>query len=68
MKMKTLESIQKTCKVFKILAKIAMIMSFVCVGIALAWLLCGIAWRIGGSVIGISFEDALKLTQTNSLN
>lgn len=66
--MKTLESIQKTCKVFKTLTKIAMILSFVCAGIALAGLLCGIAWRTGGNVIGISMEDALKLTRANELN
>ena len=65
--MKTLESIQKICKVFKILAKIAMILSFVGVGIALAGLLCGIAWRTGGRVMGISMENALKLTQAAGL-
>ena len=66
--MKTLESIQKTYKVFKTLAKIAMILSFVWAGITLAGLLCGIAWRTSGSVIGISMENALKLTQTVGLN
>jgi hypothetical protein len=66
--MKTLESIQKTYKVFKTLAKIAMILSFVWAGITLTGLLCGIAWRTSGSVIGISMENALKLTQTVGLN
>lgn len=66
--MKTLESIQKTYKVFKTLAKIAMILSFVWAGTTLAGLLCGIAWRTSGSVIGISMENALKLTQTVGLN
>lgn len=66
--MKTLEAIQKTCKVFKVLAKIAMILSFVGTGLALAGLLCGIAWRSGGSVIGVSLEEALKLTQTTGLD
>ncbi len=66
--MKTLETIQKTCKVFKILAKIAMILSFVGAGIALTGLLCGIAWRAGGRVVGISLGDALNLTQTFELD
>lgn len=66
--METLESIQKTYKVFKTLAKIAMILSFVWAGTTLAGLLCGIAWRTSGSVIGISMENALKLTQTVGLN
>lgn len=65
--MKTLESIQKTYKVFKTLAKIAMILSFVWAGTTLAGLLCGIAWRTSGSVIGISMENALKLTQAAGL-
>lgn len=65
--MKTLESIQKTCKVFKTLAKIAMILSFVWAGITLVGLLCGIAWRTGGHVYGISMENALKLAQAAGL-
>lgn len=65
--MKTLETIQKTCKVFKILAKIAMILSFVGAGIALTGLLCGIAWHTGGRVVGIALEDALNLTHTFDL-
>lgn len=65
--MKTLESIQKTYQVFRTLARIAMILSFVWAGITLAGLLCGIAWRTGGHVYGISMENALKLTQTAGL-
>lgn len=65
--MKTLESIQKACRVFKTLSRVAMILSFVGAGFALAGLLCGIAWRSGGSVVGISMEDALNLTQVNGL-
>ncbi len=49
--MNTLGKIQKTCGVFKILAKIAMILSFVWGGIGLVGLLCGIAARSGGSLI-----------------
>lgn len=65
--MKTLESIQKTCKVFKTLAKIAMLLSFIWAGTAMAGLLCGIAWRTGGSVMGISVQNALELTQAAGL-
>ncbi|WP_418751394.1 hypothetical protein [Frisingicoccus sp.] len=65
--MKTLESIQKTYKVFKTLAKIAMILSFIWAGITLVGLLCGIAWCTGGHVYGISMENALRLTQAAGL-
>lgn len=65
--MKTLESIQKTYKVFKTLAKIVMILSFIWAGTTLVGLLCGIAWRVGGHVYGISMENVLKLTQTVGL-
>lgn len=65
--MKSLESIQKTYKMFKTLAKIAMILSFIWAGITLVGLLCGIAWHTGGYVYGISMENALKLTQTTGL-
>lgn len=61
--MKTLASIQKTYNVFQILAKIAMILSFIWTGTTLVGLLCGIAWYSGGNVMGISMENALKLTQ-----
>lgn len=66
--MKTLESIQKTYQVFGTLAKIAMILSFLWAGTTLVGLLCGIAWRTGGSVIGIAMENALKLTQAAGLD
>ena len=65
--MKTLESIQKFCKVFQNLAKIAMILSLIWAGTILAGLLCGIAWRTGGSIMGVSVENALELTQAAGL-
>ncbi|WP_298033946.1 hypothetical protein [uncultured Dysosmobacter sp.] len=65
--MKTLETIQKTYKVFKTLAMIAMILSFIWAGLSLAGVLCAAAWRNGGNVIGISERDALKLTQAAGL-
>ncbi len=65
--MKTLETIQKTCKVFKTLTRIAMILSYIWAGTTLVGLLCAVAWRTGGSVIGVSVESALKLTQAAGL-
>lgn len=65
--MKTLESIQKTYKVFKPLAKIAMILSYIWAGITLVGLLCGVVWRTGGHVYGVSVENALKLAQAAGL-
>ena len=65
--MKTLESIQKTYKVFKTLAKIAMILSFIWAGTTLVGLLCGVVWRTGGHVYGIFMENALKLAQAAGL-
>ncbi len=66
--MKTLNTIQKTCKVFKILSKVAMIISFVWAGCSAVGLLCGIAWAGGGTVAGVSFENALELSQVGNLN
>lgn len=75
--MKTLGTIQKTCEVFKILAKIGMILSYVLAGICLVGALCGIAARNGGSIIvasaggnevGISVEKLLEMTETDSID
>lgn len=65
--MKTLQTIQKTCKVFQTLAKIAMILSFVWAGITLVGVLCGVVWYTGGHVYGTSMENALKLAQAAGL-
>lgn len=62
--MKTLDSIQKTYKVFKTLAKIAMVLSFIGAGAALVGLLCGIVWYTGGNIVGVPAEAALELTET----
>ena len=62
-----MESIQKSCKVFKTLAKIAMILSFIWMGTILAGLLCWIVWRTGGSIMSVSVENALELTQAAGL-
>lgn len=65
--MKTLEPIQKTYNVFKTLAKIAMIVSFLWAGTLLLGVLGGIVWQSGGNIVGISAEYALKLTQTGAV-
>lgn len=65
--MKTLEPIQKTYNVFKTLAKIAMIVSFLWAGTLLLGVLGGIVWQSGGNIVGVSAEYALKLTQTGAI-
>ena len=65
--MKTLASIQKTYNVFKTLAKIAMILSFIWAGTLLLGVLGGIVWYNGGNIVGVPVEYALKLTQTGAV-
>ena len=65
--MKTLETIQKTYKVFTTLAMIAMILSFIWAGTLLLGVLGGIVWQSGGNIVGVSAEYALKLTQTGAI-
>lgn len=66
--MKSLSTIQKTFRVFQVLTKIGMILSFVWAGLTVVGLLCGIAWYSGGTVIGASKEALFTLTLTGSLN
>lgn len=65
--MKSLQTIQKTFRVFQILTKIAMILSFVCAGLAALGLLCAIAWYSGGTVVGVDRELLYALTETGGL-
>lgn len=65
--MKSLQTIQKTFRVFQILTKIAMILSFVCAGLTALGLLCGIVWQRGGIVIGAELDELLELTVTGNL-
>ena len=65
--MKSLETVQKTFRVFQILTKIAMILSFVWAGLSALGLLCGIVWNGGGAVIGADRELLYTLTETNGL-
>ena len=66
--MKSLETIQQTFRVFQILAKVFMILSFVWAGLSALGLLCGIVWYSGGTVVGANQELLHTLTETNGLN
>ncbi len=65
--MKSLETIQKTYRVFQTLTKIFMILSFVWAGLAGLGLLCGVVWYSGGRVVGGSQEMMQLLMHTDSL-
>lgn len=65
--MKSLQTIQKTFRVFQILTKIAMILSFVWAGLAALGLLCGAVWYHGGIVVGAERELLYTLTETGGL-
>ena len=66
--MKSLQTIQKTFRVFQVLTKIAMILSFVWAGLAALGLLCGIVWYNGGTVVGADQEMMFSLTVTGGLS
>ena len=65
--MKSLQTIQKTFRVFQTLSKIAMVLSFVWAGLAALGLLCGILWYSGGNVFGVNQELLYSLTVTGGL-
>lgn len=65
--MKSLQTIQKTLRVFQILSKIAMIVSFVWAATAASGMLCGIVWHHGGIVVGADRELLYALTETGGL-
>ena len=64
--MKSLQTIQKTCKVFQTLTKIAMILCFVGSGLLLLGLLCGIVISSTGAVISGNMETLYRLTSSAS--
>ena len=64
--MKSLQTIQKTCKVFQTLTKIAMIMCFVGSGLLLLGLICGIVISSTGAVISGNMETLYRLTSSAS--
>lgn len=66
--MNSLTAIQKTFRVFQVLAKVAMILSFVWAGLAVLGLLCGAVWYSGGTLVGADQETLLSLTSADSLN
>ena len=66
--MKSLNTIQKTFRVFQILAKIAMILSFVACGLALLGLLCAVVWQTSGTVYDGNTQLILTLTETVSFS
>ena len=66
--MKTLPTIQTTCKVFKTLTKAAMILCFVGLGLCLLGLSCVMVWRGGGTVVGTDLDTLMLLTKTTALN
>lgn len=64
--MKYLQTIQKTCKVFQILTKIAMILCFVGSGLLFLGLICGIVITSTGAVVSGGVETLYKLTSSDS--
>lgn len=66
--MTSLQTIQKTFRVFQILAKTAMILSFVWAGMAALGVLCSAVWYHGGTVVGASRELLYNLTGTGGLS
>ena len=66
--MNSLDTIQKTFRVFKIISRAAMILSFVWAGLVVLGLGCGAAWYAGTGVMGLSRETLLVMTRSNSLN
>ena len=64
--MKSLQTIQKTCKVFQALSKIAMILCFVGSGLLLLGLICGIVISSTGAVIAGNMETLYRLTSSAS--
>lgn len=65
--MKSLETIQKTFNVFKILSRVAMIVSFVVVGISLLGISCAMVWENGGTVIGMQKETLFSISESTTL-
>jgi len=64
--MKSLQTIQKTCKVFQTLTKIVMILCFVGSGLLLLGLICGIFISSTGAVISGNMETLYRLTSSAS--
>lgn len=65
--MKSLQTVQKTFRVFQILTKIAMILSFVWAGLAALGLLCAVVWYYGGAMVGAEQPMLYALTRTGGV-
>ena len=66
--MESLTRIQKIFNVFKVLTKVAMIISIVWGVLALLGAACGMVWRNGGTVVGADFDVLRELTHTAALD
>ena len=64
--MKSLQTIQKTCKVFQTLTKIVMVLCFIGSGLLLLGLICGIVISSTGAVIAGNMETLYRLTSSAS--
>ncbi len=64
--MKSLQTIQKTFRVFHTLTKVAMILAFVGAGLLFLGLICGVAISATGAVISGGMETLYKLTASAS--
>ena len=64
--MKSLQTIQKTFRVFQTLTKVAMILTFVGAGLIFLGLICGIILSSTGSVISGGMETLYQLTTSSS--
>ena len=64
--MKSLQTIQKTCKVFQTLTKIAMILCFIGSGLLLLGLICSIVISSTGAAVSGGVETLYKLTASAS--
>lgn len=63
--MKSLKTIQKTLRVFQILTKIIMILTFLWAGLAALGMLSAMVWQRGGIVIGANREWLQALAKTS---
>lgn len=66
--MKSLQTLQKTFRVFQGITKAAMILSFVWAGMAALGVACGQVWQRGGVVVGADQATLLALTKTGGLS
>ena len=64
----TREKVQKIFRVFRILTKLGMIMTFVWAGITLLGLLFFLVWCAGGRVMGLNGETLMTFMKTGAVN